>query len=195
MQCVCPTSTTRRASAQLTQRGGDQAALLGTGDFTSCPENNGLPWLSCAWAVSVVLLRELHNWTVCGPWGTERETIAEIGLLGYITTHWIPLCWCAQILSGVCSGGGVQTELGILVGCMQVECTAVKCNVLMLPELWHCDTLVSFCLLMALVMAYGNSICFLCAPVLYGAMVSDGGSLFFFSRNHMQKNVAEIEVR
>lgn len=117
----------------------------------SCPPGNTrLSWLSWEqWALlaalcmgSAVLLREQHNRTERGPWGAGRETIAEIGLLGYITT-WILFCWCAQILAGVCSGGGVQTELGVLVACMQVECTAVKCDVLVLPELWH------FCLILS----------------------------------------------
>lgn len=40
-------------------------------------------------------------------------------------------------------------------------------------------------------MAYGNSICFLCAPVLDGVMASDGGQSFFVSRNHMHMSVAE----
>lgn len=50
-----------------------------------------------------------------------RET-TETGLLAYITTCWILFCWCAQILSGVCSGGGVQAELGVLVGCCEMPC-------------------------------------------------------------------------
>lgn len=55
---ACLTNTKLTANAQVVQRGDDQPAnRLGTLDFTSCPENNGLGQLSCACVESLVLLR------------------------------------------------------------------------------------------------------------------------------------------
>lgn len=184
-ECVCPTGTKPGASAQVTQRAKQLLPSWEHRTLLVVLRTMGLA--SCPVLGRAVLLRELHNWTVRGPGGTGRDTTAEIGLLGYITTCWILFSWCAQSLSGVCSGGGVKTELGVLVAVCRWS--ALLWNVMSWCSL-NCDTFISFCLLVDLVMAYGNSIYFLCAPVLDTVMASDGDSLFF-PRNCIHINVAE----
>lgn len=69
----------------------------------------------------------------------------------------------------------MQSELGGLVGCMQVE--HYCCKMCWSPKHHFC---ISILFVVDLLIAYGNSICFLYAAVLHRVIASDGGNFALF---------------
>lgn len=142
-ECVCPTGTKPGASAQVTQRGSGQAAaaLLGTQDFTGCPENNVLGQLSRAWqGCASERAAQLNRVWAGRDWERHNSRNWAAGLYKHMLNP--VLLVCPKPVGCLLWGWG-KDWTGCPGGCVQVECAAVECDVLMLPELWHFHLVLS----------------------------------------------------